>query len=240
MANDYFEFKQFKVFQSGCAMKVGTDGVLLGSWCDVNQAGNILDIGTGSGLIALMLAQRNSDAIIDAVELDKDACVQALTNFKSSSWSDRLSIQEGSIVDYLPSRQIKYDLIVSNPPFFQNSLKSGDKKRTAARHTCSLPFDALIEKCASLIAPLGKLALVYPIDADVRISELCRLNRFGCLRKTFVRGAAHLPVKRVLAEFVYDNPLLPEMISDELIIELERHKYTPDYIALTRDFYLNM
>lgn len=240
MSNKFFQFKQFTVYQGLCAMKVGTDGVLLGSWCQVSGKQRVLDIGTGTGLIALMIAQRNSEAVIDAIELDQDAFRQAEENFRESPWSHRLTPIFGSFTDYETGGSPKYDLLVSNPPYFENSLKADCAKRSQARHTDTLPFEALLDKASDLLSDGGVLALVYPSDADERICGLAGPRGFTCIRKTFVRGNSGAPVKRVLVEFEYNSRGGAAFLENELIVEVERHRYTNDYIELTKDFYLKM
>ncbi|MEG1616956.1 MAG: methyltransferase [Bacteroidales bacterium] len=239
MANHYFRFKQFEINQEHCAMKVGTDGVLLGAWCDVSNASRILDIGTGTGLISLMIAQRNATAQIDAVEIDEDAFKQASFNFAASPWSCRLHPIKCSFTDFEFRKEQKYDLIVSNPPYFEDSLKADCKKRTMARHTDSLSFDSLIQGASALLAENGILSLVYPVDADVRINALASGNGLVCVRKTWVKGNPASPVKRVLAEFVHSSQETA-LKEEELVVEVDRHVYTSEYTRLTRDFYLKM
>ncbi len=164
MANSYFEFKQFKVEQSKVAMKVGTDGVLLGAWAgfDANPS-SILDIGTGSGLIALMMAQRFTSALIHAVDIDSAACAQADDNFRLSPWSSRLSVSNKNISD-VNLEDGKFDLIVCNPPFYSNAFKSVDNKRNVARHSVALPYEELFRCVSSLIVIGGLFSLIYPYE----------------------------------------------------------------------------
>ncbi|MGL4293983.1 MAG: tRNA1(Val) (adenine(37)-N6)-methyltransferase [Bacteroidales bacterium] len=245
MSNSYFQFKQFTVHQEKCAMKVGTDGVLLGAWCDVTNKKRVLDIGTGTGLIALMIAQRNQDAMIEALDIDTEACLQAAENFISSPWKDRLSVLHADFTKFASSASDRYDLIVSNPPYFENSLKNNCNKRTQARHTDTLPFETLIGSARSLLQPDGCLALVYPSIANERILSLACQNNLICVRQTKIKGSANALPKRYLAEFRISNennsnssqsPLTP----NELIVEHERHQYTAEFIALTRSFYLKI
>lgn len=245
MANPFFKFKQFTVFHDLCAMKVGTDGVLLGAWCDVEAKKRVLDIGTGTGLISLMIAQRNTDARIDGIELEPDAATQAEVNFCKSPWGDRLAVIPADFAHFALQPHEKYDLIVSNPPYFENSLKADCGKRATARHTDSLSFEDLIAGSASLLAESGRLALIYPIEADVRICEIAAMHQLVCYRRTVVRGHASAMPKRVLVEFCRKQSDVSLQETDlcqeqELIIETGRHEYTPEYIALTRAFYLKM
>ncbi|MEG1585272.1 MAG: methyltransferase [Bacteroidales bacterium] len=242
MANHFFRFKQFTVYQEKCAMKVGTDGVLLGAWCSIEGKKRVLDIGTGTGLISLMIAQRNEEVIIDALEIDDDAAIQAADNFGRSPWADRLTAIRSDFMEYMPSQAIKYDLIVSNPPYFENSLKADCGKRTQARHTDTLSFEDLLLHASRLLSPEGVLSLVYPIDIDEKVQRQALLNGLICNRQTFVKGNPTANPKRVLSEFIWnpndqnvDNPC-----RSELVVELDRHLYSDAYIALTRDFYLKM
>lgn len=239
MANHFFKFKQFTVFHDLCAMKVGTDGVLLGAWCDVQLKKRVLDIGTGTGLISLMIAQRNQEVMIDAVEIEPDAARQAVVNFEKSPWTNRLKVFGTDFIHFASEATCKYDLIVSNPPYFENALKADCNKRSQARHTDSLPYEQLISRSASLLSDNGTLALIYPIEMDLKIQELALLNKLTCSRRTVVKGNPLVAPKRMLAEFKPFG-LTGECIENELIVETERHQYTSDYITLTRAFYLKM
>jgi tRNA1Val (adenine37-N6)-methyltransferase len=253
MANPYFRFKQFAVWHDRCAMKVGTDGVLLGAWCGCEGRKRILDVGTGTGLIALMTAQRNPEARIDAVEIDADAAGQAAVNFAESPWAKRLNVILADFGTFAAERDCGegYDLIVSNPPYFERSLKAKGEQRTMARHTDSLPLERLIAGASRLLTADGVLALVYPIDADARIRALAAEAGLRPKRRVEVRGTPEAAPKRVLAEFrratseaaaagVSTTFASSREQSGELVVELARHVYSPEYIALTRDFYLKM
>ena len=235
MANNYFQFKQFTVYHDLCAMKVGTDGVLLGAWSDCEQAKNILDVGTGSGLIALMMSQR-SQANIDAIDLDENAYKQASINMRSSIFSDRINVILSGIETF--ETETLYDLIVCNPPFFAQSLKSQDDGRNMARHNDTLPFELLIKKSASLLCRKGILSVIIPSDSFNEFDTLAGSLNFYLKRKRNVVPKPAGEAKRVLLEYTL---LYSEYIQEEdLIIELDRHVYSPSYINLTKDFYLNM
>jgi tRNA1Val (adenine37-N6)-methyltransferase len=234
MSNPYFRFKQFTVRHDLCAMKVGTDGVLLGAWSDVTNVKKILDVGTGSGLIALMLAQR-STAFIEAVDVDENACRQAKINFENSPFRDRLKIEKIDFQSF--SSPAKYDLLVSNPPYFSNSLKSPDNSRNFARHQDSLSLADLITKSASLLNPQGKLALILPFENLENANALARKNQLFLCRKTHVLSVPNQPPKRVLLEYALYKLDLQE---NELSIEKSRQVYSEEYIALTKDFYLSV
>ncbi len=235
MPNKFFQFKQFTVHQNWCAMKVGTDGVLLGAWADCRKSTrSILDIGTGSGLIALMLAQR-SEALIDAIDIEEDACRQAIFNVDNSPFQNRINVIPASLQDF--HTETRYDLIICNPPFFSNALKCPDEQRNNARHNDHLPFDLLLKKSAALLNNDGKLALIIPFDSEPILVREAGSAGLYPVRKTLVRPKPHSPYKRILIEFSREKHQEP---ANELIIELERHIYSSEYIALTQDFYLKM
>lgn len=236
MANNYFQFKQFRVCQDGAAMKVGTDGVLLGAWTRLDGAvRRILDIGTGTGLLALMVAQRTPDAAVDAVEIDQAAARQAQENALASPWPERIQIYQAAVQDFAGQAAEKYDCIISNPPFFVESLKAPDVSRSAARHTDTLSFSELTAAVDALLAPQGRFSVIYPVDEGAHFESEARRKGLYCNRKTLVRGRPDTPFKRALMEF--SRTELP-VTESELTIESARHEYTPEYIALTRDFYL--
>jgi tRNA1Val (adenine37-N6)-methyltransferase len=234
MSNPYFRFKQFTVRHDLCAMKVGTDGVLLGAWAGVENAEKILDIGTGSGLIALMLAQR-SKAFIDAIDVDENACEQAKINFENSPFYDRLTILKIPFQDF--SSPYKYDLLVSNPPYFAHSLKSPDNGRNFARHNDSLTLADLFKKSVSLLNPQGKLSVILPFETLEKVNILATENQLFLCRKTSVVSVSNQPPKRILLEYSLQNTDLQE---HELHIEKSPKVYSEEYIALTKDFYLNI
>lgn len=236
MSNDYFAFKQFKIRQDGAAMKVGTDGVLLGAWTALDGTEKrVLDIGTGTGLIALMAAQRCPGARIDAVEIDESAARQAEENAQTSPWPERIHIHNGSIQDFARSATERYDHILSNPPFFVDSLKAPDALRSAARHTDSLPFDDLVAAVDALLAPQGRFSVIYPADQAAAFETAANRNGLHCRRRTRVRGTPEAVFKRTLMEFSRERAAVHE---EELTIESARHEYTPEYIARTKGFYL--
>ena len=234
MPNPYFSFKQFTVYHDRCAMKVGTDGVLLGAWTDVSGARDILDIGTGTGLIALMLAQR-SEAHIMAVDIDEDAVKQAKENVEKSPWPGRIEVERHDICCF--NSDIRYDVIVSNPPYFFNSLKCPDGQRNIARHTVGLDFESLIDSCGRLLSPSGRFSVIIPTDG---MDEFMRIASEGglCLsRRTWIKTKPDAAPKRVSMEFKKQPAVSVESC---LVVELSRHIYSEEYIALTKDFYLKM
>jgi tRNA1Val (adenine37-N6)-methyltransferase len=234
MPNNYFKFKQFTIQQEKSAMKVGTDGVLLGAWVNIENTSQILDIGTGTGLIALMLAQR-SMATIDAIDMDNDAAKQAFENFQNSLWKDRLRVVHTSFQDFswLP---LKYDLLVTNPPYFTRSLKAPDKKRSMARHDNSLNRIELLEGSKRLLNPQGRLGMILPVaEYDLFEPQLTDWGYF-VYRKTFIIPNPGKKPVRILVELSFQKKT-PE-ISEMIIEKLHRHDYSDEYINLTKDYYL--
>lgn len=233
MPNPFFTFKKFTVHHDRCAMKVGTDGVLLGAWTNLGKAGRILDIGTGTGLIALMLAQRSTEALLTAIDLDKEAVSQAQENITASPWGNRIEVFLQDICTYEPT--VRFDIIVSNPPYFVNSLKCPDNQRNTARHTDTLDARQLIGKAAELLAPEGQFSLILPAEQTEEIRNLAHETGLYLSHHTAVVTRPGLPPKRSLMEFRKTKTACQ---SDELVIELERHVYSEAYQALTKDFYL--
>lgn len=235
MPNPFFKFKQFTVYHDRCAMKVGTDGVLLGAWTDLSQTRRILDIGTGTGLIALMLAQRNPEAQITAIDIDAEAVKQACENFSASPWSNRLKAIQQDVCHY--TEISLFDTIVSNPPYFIDSLKCADNQRTTARHTDSLDAQRLLKKVSELLAPDGRFSLILPADQTNELIRIAQIQGLHPSRLTQVITRPGLPPKRSLVEF---QKTIQPIQANELVIELERHVYSEGYTSLTRDFYLKM
>lgn len=235
MSNSYFEFKEFKIFHNRCAMKVGTDSVLLGAWIKTINAQTILDIGTGSGLLALMMAQRQKDALIVGVEIDKDAAQQAKENIISSSYnSDRIKIICTDIRLY--SNENKFDIIISNPPFFNNSLKSPNLKRNIARHTDSLNFEELMTCAYHLLNENGEFSIIIPYDVLNVVTIIAASQKLYISRKTMVYSTFgnNIP-KRVLLSF---RKVQADFIEEKhLAIRNADNTYTTDFISLTKDFY---
>ncbi len=252
--NPGFRFKQFFVRHDRCAMKVGTDGVLLGAWtptgeCKMQNAKcKILDVGTGSGLIALMLAQRCPEAQIDAIDIDPDAVAQARENFASSPWSSRLHVSQCALQEWSnnikreASNNIKhpnYDLIVSNPPYFTASLKNPDAARSAARHNDTLPFSVLIAESAKLLAPDGTLSLIVPTEAEPELQALAEAQGLCCTHRCYVHPKPDRPAKRVM--IAWQRPLASAIhggSTDHLTLEDTHGGRSIAYQHLTRDFYL--
>ena len=228
-----FKFKEFSIVQSKSAMKVGTDGVLLGSWVNCLNAKKILDIGAGTGLISLMLAQRNNECNITAVEIDKETSEEANININNSKWRDRISIINININNFITSD--KFDFIVSNPPYFPANFSKN--KRAIARHTNLLSFQDLIRTTVKLLSSKGIFAVILPKIAEAIFCKTANANKLFLIRICQVKGQKNSDVKRVLLEFSFEKSSLD---SDSLVIEESRHIYTNKYIDLCQDFYLNM
>ncbi len=230
-----FRFKQFEIAQEQTAMKVGTDGVLLGAWADLSKAKHILDVGTGTGLIALMCAQRQNDASIDAIELDPDATRQATENFNNSKWHQRLNIIQSDFNQFATNN--KYDVIISNPPYFDEQSENPDKQRNLARHTATLSLNALIKKSKKLLKENGNIQLILPADKLSQLQQIIEPESLYINKICYVKGHHKAKIKRVLVKISGSQSELKEQY---LIIEKSRLNYTDDYIRLTRDFYLKM
>jgi tRNA1Val (adenine37-N6)-methyltransferase len=233
-----FRFKEFTIHQDKTAMKVGTDGVLLGAWTSLdNNPFSILDIGAGTGLIALQLAQRSHATVIDAIEIDDDAYEQAVENFENSPWSDRLFCYHAGLDEFVDEIEDKYDLIVSNPPFHTENYKTANSQRDTARFTDALPFDELLASVAFLLEPTGTFHTIIPYKEYEHFVQLAKANNLFPYKTCHVKGNPEANFKRSLISFSFDTvtPLV-----EELIIETERHQYTDAYVALTTDFYLKL
>lgn len=222
-------------------MKVGTDAVLLGAWCSLEQIPNtILDVGAGTGVISLMLAQRSDAMTIDAVEVDEQAYEQTVENFEQSDWGDRLfcyhtSFQE--FADELYEDEEQYDLIVSNPPFYTDDFTTEDEARNKARFTNSLSFEELVEGVSRLLSQNGTFATIIPFKEEAEFVVLAQKHDLHVNRVCHVKGTPTSAIKRSLLEF---SSLQSIVEKEELIIETARHQYTEAYITLTKDFYLKM
>ncbi len=233
-----FTFKQFSVNQDRCAMKIGTDGVLLGAWTPIiNNPYNVLDIGAGTGILSLMLAQRSNAEQIDAIEIDEDAYEQCVENFEASPWGDKLFCFHAGLDEFVDEPEDEYDLIISNPPFYTDDYKSDNTSRDLARFEDALPFEELIEAAALLLSDNGIFSVIIPYKEEERFVSLCKELDLFPLKITRVKGTPTSEIKRCLLAFcrMEQTPLI-----DELVIEISRHNYTPEYIELTKEFYLKM
>jgi len=234
-----FQFKQFSVNQDQTAMKIGTDGVLLGAWTPIeNNPKSVLDIGTGTGIIAIMLAQRSTAQQIDALEIDESAYEQAVENFENSPWGDRLFCFHAGLDEFVDEPEEEYDLIVSNPPFFSEEYRSENEQRDLARFQEAMPFEEIVEAADLLLSENGIFSVIIPFNEEDRFIELCANVELFPIKITRVKGAQNTKIIRSLLAFKRFE--LSVLTSDELVIEINRHEYTPEYIALTKDFYLKM
>jgi len=238
MSSNPFHFKQFTINQDQCAMKIGTDAVLLGAWANLEHHPNsVLDIGAGTGVISLMLSQRSNEETIDAIEIDENAYKQCVGNFENSPWSDRLFCYHASLEEFTDEIDYKYDLIISNPPFYSDTFKSENKQRDLARFNDAMPFHHLVESVSKLLSDEGTFSVIIPFKEEENFIELASNVNLFPNRITRVKGSPTSEIKRSLMEFSFNKNGLR---INELIIEVERHQYTQDYINLTEDFYLKM
>ena len=232
MSNQYFDFKHFRIEQDRCSMKVGTDGVLLGAWFPMERGKNVLDVGCGTGLVAIMAAQRGA-ASVTAVEIDPQASQQAFQNVSNSEWNDRIFVQCADFAHF--TAEIRFDRIVSNPPYFRDSLRCPDQGRNAARHNDSLSYETLTRCSAALLAPDGLLCVVLPFDAVGEFTKCAQAAGLNLCRETDVVTAPGKQPKRSLLAYGFENSVL---IKDVLAICGSDGKETSDYINLVKDFYL--
>lgn len=231
--NNFFQFKQFTIWQDLCAMKVGTDGVLIGAWGAVGET-RMLDIGCGSGLISIMAAQRTTFLHIDAIDIEENAIKQSEINVTMCPWSERISIHHTTVQEFNPP--YKYDFIISNPPYFINSLKEGKDARAIARHSNTLPYNELAKSVERLLTENGIFSVIFPyLEANIFIVEATKYSLY-CIKRVDIKGTATRNTKRVMLQFARSRK---EIINEELIIEDDtRHHYTQKYKELTKEFYM--
>lgn len=237
MSNPYFRFKQFTVWHDRCAMKVGTDGTLLGAWAEVHGRMRMLDVGTGTALIALMLAQRNTEAHIDGIDLDADACLQAQENVRKSPFGTRIRIVHTPFQAFASTVTEPYDLIVSNPPYFRESLKCPESKRRLARHNDTLTLADLLHTGKALLAPNGRIALILPFAQRDDLLRTAENEALHTIRETRIIPVEGGSPKRLLAEL--SSLPVQAIIADELTLEDRMHQRTTAYRQLTQAFYLS-
>ncbi len=232
---DRFEFKQFTIEQDQCTMKVGTDGILLGAWADIEQSDKVLDIGTGTGLISLMLAQRAENAVVHSVEIDENACEQAQSNFENSPFAARLTAFNDPIQDYASISRESYDLIVSNPPFFSGGTFSANQSRNDVRHTVKLPNGDLLSSARRLLKQDGRFCVVLPLIEGLRFKERAITYGLHCTKLTEVIPKAGKAPNRVLMQFEKQDNGLEE---NSMMVWEDVNQYTDTFVGLTKDFYL--
>ena len=236
MSESTFRFKHFTVHQDKCAMKVGTDGVLLGAWINPGNSKLILDVGTGSGLIALMLAQKIASRI-DAIDIDESAYTQARENFLISPWFKQLNIYHQSFQEFASAASVQYDLIVSNPPYFHNASKPAEESRLCARHHDQLSFKELVDGVKKILSPTGKFCVVLPQKEGMEFMDLAMRNSLFCKRLTKVKTKADGMDKRLLMEFTHNFGF---MIESCLTIKEKDGSFSKEYVELTENYFLNL
>lgn len=233
-----FDFKQFTVKQDQCAMKIGTDGVLLGAWATLTkQPFATLDIGAGTGVLSLMLAQRSHAEVIDALEIDESAYEQCVENFEASPWSDRLFCYHADLAEFTEEIEDKYDLIICNPPFYSEDYKTENTQRDLARFQDAMPFEHLVDSVSKLLMEDGTFCTVIPFKEEDKFIDLASAVNLMPNKITRVRGTLNSEIKRSLIEMSFRESAIE---INELIIENARHDYTEDYKNLTKSFYLKM
>ncbi|MFZ0490765.1 MAG: methyltransferase [Salegentibacter sp.] len=240
MSTQPFQFKEFTVHQDRCAMKIGTDGVLLGAWTPLDQTpDSILDIGAGTGVLALMMAQRSDAMLIDALEIDEDAYEQAVENFERSEWGDRLFCYHAAFDEFVEEMQDeqKYELIISNPPFYSSEFTSENDQRNQARFAEALPFDELLNGVSKLLSAEGIFSLIIPYSEEEKLLKLAAEIRLFPKKITRVKGHKDAEIKRSLLNLSFSEAI-PEI--DELVLEISRHHYTKEYRDLVSAFYLKL
>ena len=229
-----FEFKQFKIAHDKCSMKVGVDGVLIGSWAKHDKPKYILDIGTGSGLIALMMQQRYPESKIIGIEPNINSYHQALDNFKNTNFKHQPTAYQNTLSNFHPIK--KFDIIVSNPPFFKESVSSNNNDRDQARQALFLPLDEILAFATKHLTPSGTLNLVYPTCDLKQIKTTALKHQLSIRRLCTVLPNLKKPSKRILIELSL-SPTTTE--NETIVIETSRHQYSNEYRTLTKDFYLN-
>lgn len=235
--NNYFQFKQFRIEQHHAAMKVNTDGVLLGAWVNVENAVTVLDVGTGTGLIALMIAQR-SDANITGVEIEKNAAEEANLNVQNSKWSNRISIINSSFQEYVKKTGKKFDVIVSNPPFFSNSVKNKNLHLSIARHNHLLPFEDIIAGAEILLNDNGILSLILPVSQANAFTEKALGKNLFLNRLTLVKPFPEKEPNRSLMEFGKKQHTFEKTVIS--VFDDTGKDYSEEFKNMAHDFYLKL
>ena len=230
----YFDFKQFRIYQDRCAMKVGTDGVLLGAWAQVAPGENILDIGTGTGLIAIMLAQR-ADINVTGIEIDAEAASQAFQNAENSPYSQRIHIQQADLKDF--QSDTLFDNIVSNPPFYKEAVLPPNSNRSTARHSQGLPFETLVKEAKRLLKPNGVFQVILPYTESSHFIGLCALQSMSLLRQTNICTKEGKMFKRTLLCFV-NQIEATQPTRNTLCLSDAQNGRSEAYNKLTQDFYI--
>jgi tRNA1Val (adenine37-N6)-methyltransferase len=237
MANDYFSFRLFTIKQERSAFKVGTDSVLLGACADLSGTERILDVGTGTGLLAIMAAQRTG-AIISAIEPDKDSFGQAVENALSCRWADRINVVHSDLLSFAYENEQKFDSILTNPPYFRDSLRNPDEKKSSARHAFSLSSDDILKGSSLLLKPSGSLQLILPYEEGTLFIAEASGYGFFCNRIIKVKPNPTGKVIRLIMKFERTKkPVHEKFLTIETGV---RHQYTEEYKEVTKDFYLKL
>ena len=229
-----FKFKQFTISQNKTPMKLSTDSVLLGAWANHLSPEKILDIGTGTGILALMAAQKFPSASIIALEINKTAYKEALENIKNSPWKNRITALYQDFIEYSQSTNEKFDLIISNPPYFENQLKPADKGKQIAKHTIKLSFETLIKNTEKILSEKGLFSVIIPKLEEQKFIHLCSQNFLFLSRRTSIFPTDKKAANRVMLEFSRTI----EAVEEAEIIIRKDNTYTPEYLKLTKEFYL--
>ena len=232
-----FQFQQFSICDTVCAMKVGTDGVLLGAWAKIRDAKTAIDVGTGSGLIALMIAQRNSDLIVDAIEIDADAAQQARENASKSPWSDRVRVQAISLAEFARNQHNhdQYDLVISNPPFFGNQQESTNQRRALARQT-GFSMKEFLSSSYELASPRGRICMITPFDQHGKVTGLIKQTNWWAAQTVTVKPLPTSMPKRILWEL---SKAKVDCVESEIVLEEKHHCRSVEFAKLTSEFYLS-
>lgn len=234
-----FHFRQFSMLHQDSTMKVGTDAVLMGTWVRLPEQGFALDIGTGSGILALMLAQRSISLQIHAIDIDRGSAFQSAFNFGNSAWSNRLMVWNSDVANFIPfPPSLRYQLIISNPPFFIDSFKASCKRRNLARHTDSLPHENLIEHAARLLAPEGHFSVVIPAESQENFIQNCLYHQLWPARICKIIPVEGRDANRVMIETTFLPIKEPEC--ENLVLRDKNFAFTPAYQAMIKDFYLGI
>jgi tRNA1Val (adenine37-N6)-methyltransferase len=236
MSNNYFRFKQFTINQEKSVFKVGTDGVLLGALADLTGGKRILDIGTGTGLIATMVAQQSAAEIV-AIEPDENSFLEACDNVRNSKWFDRINVINIGFQEYSSGKTEKFDIIISNPPYFKDSLKNRDENKSAARHSYYLTSSEILSGANKILNPEGSLQVIFPYtEGTLFIAEASQFS-FYCNRIIKIKSIPNGDIKRLFLKFERTKkPLIENFLTIETGV---RHRYTEEYKEITKDFYLN-
>lgn len=233
--NKYFQFKQFRIVQEQSAMKVGIDGVVLGAWTNTSKVKTVLDVGTGTGLLALMLAQR-SKAFITALEIEENAANEAGKNVANSPWKNRINVQHTSFQNFVISNTQKFDLVVSNPPFFSGGLKANDEKRSLARQNDNLTYYELLVGTKKMLSDIGIISVILPYSMTENIRTLAQKNNLHIQKITIIKSKPSREPHRVLLQM---GKIVSEVQKSDLVIYDDKSSFTCVFQELTREFYLD-